>query len=181
MFARHFIDSLDFVRNGREVRGEVAVADLPRLQDMLADPEACPELVEVACPEDTRRGKVSYLIRGFLDKSGKPMLEVAINGLCQLICQRCLSGLAYPVNLVSQLMLVQEGGLDEFSTRVEEDEPDSVPADDHLDVIALLEEEILLSLPFAPKHPAGACQLVTKGLDQSGISAFAVLAGLKDK
>ena len=165
MFARHFIDSLDFARNGRELRGEVAVADLPRLQDMLAVSE----------------GKISYLIRGFLDKSGKPMLEMTLEGLCQLRCQRCLNGLAYPVNLVSHLMLVQESGLDEFSTRVEEDNLDSIPADDHLDVLALLEEEILLSLPFAPKHPAGACQLVTKGLDQSGNPAFAVLAGLKDK
>ena len=165
MFARHFIDSLDFARNGRELYGEVAVADLPRLQDMLAD----------------SAGKISYLIRGFQDKSGKPMLEVAINGLCQLRCQRCLNSLAYPVNLVSHLMLVRENRPDEVSTRVEEDDVDSIPADDHLDIAALLEEELLLSLPFAPKHPAGACQLAAKGLDQPGNSAFAVLAGLKDK
>ena len=163
MFARHFIDSTDFARNGRELRGEVAVAEMPRLRDMLADPE----------------GKVSYFVRGFQDKSGKPMLEVAMDGSCQLICQRCLSGFAYPVHLVSRLLLAQEGELDDSS--VEDDELDSILADKHLDVLALLEEEILLSLPFAPKHPAGACQLAAKGLDQPGNPAFAVLAGLKDK
>lgn len=171
MFARHFIDSPDFARNGRELRGEVAVADLPRLRDMLADPEAC--------PEQGRRGKISYLVRGFLDKSGKPMLEVTMDGSCQLVCQRCLSGFAYPVHLVSRLLLVQEGELDVSS--VEDDELDSILADKHLDVLALLEEEILLSLPFAPKHPAGACQLAVKGLSQPGNPAFAALAGLKDK
>lgn len=163
MFARHFIDSPDFARNGRELRGEVAVADLPRLRDMLADPE----------------GKISYFVRGLLDKSGKPMLEVTMDGSCQLICQRCLSGFAYPVHLVSRLLLAQEGELDDSS--VEDDELDSILADKHLDVLALLEEEILLSLPFAPKHPAGACQLAAKGLNQPGNPAFAALAGLKDK
>lgn len=163
MFARHFIDSSDFARNGRELRGEVAVADLPRLRDMLADSE----------------GKISYFVRGFPDKSGKPMLEVTMDGSCQLVCQRCLSGFAYPVHLVSRLLLAQEGELDDSS--VEDDELDSILADKHLDVLALLEEEILLSLPFAPKHPAGTCQLAAKGLDQSGNSAFAALAGLKDK
>ena len=163
MFARHFIDSPDFARNGRELCGEVAVAEMPRLRDTLADPE----------------GKISYFVRGFQDKSGKPMLEVTMDGSCQLICQRCLNGFAYPVHLVSRLLLAQEGELE--VSFVEDDELDSILADKHLDVFALLEEEILLSLPFAPKHPSGACQLVAKGLDQSGNSAFAVLAGLKDK
>jgi uncharacterized protein len=163
MFARHFIDSLDFARNGRELRGEIAVAEMPRLQDMLAGPE----------------GRISYLVRGYLDKSGKPMLEVAMDGVCQLLCQRCLSGFDYPVHLVSHLLLVQEGELDELS--VEEDGPDSIAADKHLDVFVMLEEELLLSLPFAPKHPPGVCQLAGKGLNQPGNNAFSALAGLKDR
>lgn len=163
MFARHFIDSKDFARHGRELRGEMAVAEMPRLQDLLADPE----------------GKIGYFVRGYLDKSGRPMLELAMDGSCQLICQRCLSGFAYPVHLVSHLLLAQEGELGELSA--EDDGPDSIPADKHLDVDALLEEELLLSLPFAPKHPPGTCQLAAKGLDQPGNAAFAVLAGLKDK
>ena len=163
MFARHFIDSLDFARNGRDLRGEVAVADLPRLQDMLAVPE----------------GTISYVVRGYQDKDGKPKLEVTLDGMCQLRCQRCLNALAYPVKLVSRLLLVQGGELDEPS--IEEDELDSIQADKHMDVLALLEEEILLSLPFAPKHPAGACQPVAGGLDWSEPERkpFAVLAGLK--
>ena len=162
MFARHFIDSLDFAFKGGEIQGEVPLTEMPRLQDKLAVPE----------------GKISYVVRGVQDKSGKPMLEVALTGLCQLRCQRCLDELAYPIQLFSRL-LVQENELDEFSA--EEDEQDSIPADKHLDVIALLEEEILLSLPFAPVHPSGSCQLATEGLDRPEKSPFAVLAGLKKK
>ncbi len=171
MFARHFIDSLDFARNGRELRGEIPVSEMPRLQDILAASEAC--------HEPGRMGKIGYVVRGFQDKDGKPKLEVALDGMCQLRCQRCLNALAYPVKLVSRLLLVQEGELDESS--VEQDDLDSILADGHQDILALLEEEILLSLPFAPKHPSGACQPVAGGLDWSEPERkpFAVLAGLK--
>ena len=161
MFARHFIDSLEFARNGRELRGEMVVAEMPRLQDLLAAPE----------------GKIGYVVRGYQDKSGKPMLQVEMDGSCRLACQRCLSGFDYPVHLVSRLLLAQESELEMFSA--EEDGPDRIFADQHLDVGALLEEELLLSLPFAPMHPPGACQLAAKGLEQPGNAAFAVLAGLK--
>jgi len=163
MFARHFIDSLDFACKGSEIQGEVPLTEMHRLQDKLAVPE----------------GKISYVVRGFQDRNGKPMLEVALTGLCQLRCQRCLDGLAYPIQLVSRLLLVHESELDEFSD--EGDEQDSIPADNRLDVLALLEEEILLSLPFAPAHPSGACQLVAEGLGRSEKNPFAVLAGLKNK
>ena len=171
MFARHFIDSLDFACKGSEIQGEVPLTEMHRLLDKLAVPEACPEL--------GRRGKISYVVRGFQDRHGRPMLEVALTGLCQLRCQRCLDGFAYPIQLVSRLLLVQESELDEFSD--EGDEQDSIPADNRLDVLALLEEEILLSLPFAPAHPSGACQLVAEGLGRSEKNPFAVLAGLKNK
>ncbi|MDE2118948.1 MAG: DUF177 domain-containing protein [Betaproteobacteria bacterium] len=165
MFARHFIDSLDFARNGRELRGEIPVSEMPRLQDMLAAPE----------------GDIGYVVRGFQDKDVKPKLEVALDGMCQLRCQRCLNALAYPVKLVSRLLLVQGDELDESS--IEEDELDSIQADKHMDVLALVEEEILLSLPFAPKHPPGACQPVAGGLDwpEPERKPFAALAGLKIK
>ncbi len=163
MFARHFIDSLDFAFKGSEILGEVPLTEMPRLQDKLAVPE----------------GKISYMVRGLHDKNGMPMLEVALTGLCQLRCQRCLEKLDYPIQLSSRLLLVQESELDEFSS--EEDEQDSIPADKHLDVLALIEDEILLSLPFAAVHPSGTCQLVANGSDRSEKSPFAVLAGLKNK
>ena len=163
MFARHFIDSLDFARNGRELRGEAPVSEMPRLRDMLADPE----------------GKIGYVVRGFLDRDGKPKLEVALDGMCQLRCQRCLEAMAYPVKLVSRLLLAQEGELDEFSD--EQDDLDSVRADKHMDVLALLEEEILLSLPFAPKHPIDACQPAAGNvsLPMAERKPFAALSRLK--
>jgi uncharacterized protein len=162
MFARHFIDSLDFAHNGRELHGVVPLTEMPRLQDVLAAPE----------------GEISYFVRGLPDKNGKPMLEVKVEGLCQLRCQRCLNGFEYPIKLFSRLQLAQASELDEFSVE-ENDEADSIVADKHLDVLSMIEEEILLSLPFAPKHPSGACQSVVEGKNQSEQHPFAALEGLK--
>ncbi|MBI1424345.1 MAG: metal-binding protein [Gammaproteobacteria bacterium] len=161
MFARHFIDSWDFAHKGKELRGEIPVAEMPRLADMLISTD----------------GQVSYVLRGYQDKDGNPMLELSLDGLCQLRCQRCLQRMDYPVRLVSRLMLADTQPENELS----EDEYDSVPADPHQDVSALVEEEILLSLPFAPKHEPGACQAATEGLLQSDGNPFTVLRSLKNK
>lgn len=160
MFTRPFIDSLDFAHRGGEVSGEVPVAELPRMADMLAD----------------SAGKISYVVRGLTGKDGKPQLELILDGVCNLRCQRCLNALSYPVKLVSRLRLVSEGEVD--NADIEDDEVDSIPAEKRLDVLALLEEELLLSLPIAPKHGLGACQVAVEGLNRSN-NPFAVLAGLK--
>lgn len=160
MFTRPFIDSLDFARRGGELSGEVPVAELPRMADVLAD----------------SAGEISYVLRGFTGKDGKPQLELILEGVCNLRCQRCLNALPYPIKLVSKLRLVSEGETE--GTDIEDDEVDNIPAEKRLDVLALLEEELLLSLPIAPKHASGECEIAVEGLNRSN-NPFAVLAGLK--
>ncbi|MEO6422045.1 MAG: YceD family protein [Candidatus Nitrotoga sp.] len=174
MLERQFIDSLDFANNSRALRGEIAMSEMPRLQDKL--------IVLDANFEHGRKEELSYTLRGFRDRDGRPMLEMKLDGLCQLRCQRCLQGLTYPMKLASQLLLVDNW--DDYS--VEEDEIDSILVDNHLDVLALFEEEILLNLPFAPRHPVGVCRPVKEGYteeesDRIDKNPFAVLSEFKYK
>ncbi|MDO8812442.1 MAG: YceD family protein [Gallionella sp.] len=167
MFARPFIDSLDFAGNGRQISGEVPVAELPRLLDALENPQ----------------GILSYTVRGGLDSRGDPLLDVSITGQCQLRCQRCLNAMDYPVRLDVRLMLRDQTSLDALDEDIaggEEEEFDSILADAHLDVLDLLEEEVLLSLPIAPRHELGVCQ-ATGGGDtrEEEKNPFAILAELK--
>ena len=60
----------------------------------------------------------------------------------------------------------------------EDDDMDAIEAEPQLDVLALIEEELLLDLPFAPRHADGKCATATNELQQKA-SPFAVLAGLK--
>ena len=160
MFTRPLIDSLDFARKGMEISGEVPMAELPRLADLLTDSE----------------GKLSYVLRGFEGKDGKPQLDLTITGACNLRCQRCLKPLQHPINLVSKLRLVSEGEAE--GTDIDDDEVDNIPAEKRFDVLALLEEELLLSMPIAPKHEIDECQMAVEGLSRSN-NPFSVLAALK--
>ena len=151
MYARSFIDSLDFAGKGREISGEVPVAELPRLQDMLAN----------------RQGTLVYRIRGGVDDRGNHFLDLSAAGGCQLVCQRCLEDMDYQVRIETRLFLRDQASLDAellVARHADEEEDfDSILADDHLDVLNLLEDEILLSLPIAPRHEQGACQAAGVG------------------
>ena len=96
MYARSFIDSLDFARNGEHLSGELPVAELPRLLDVLETPQ----------------GVLHYTVQGGVDKQGIHFLDVSVTGLCRLRCQRCLNGLDYPVQLDTRLLLRDQAGLD---------------------------------------------------------------------
>ena len=169
MDARPFIDSLDFAGNGRQISGKIPVAELPRLLDVLEDPQ----------------GTLQYTVCGGADKQGTPLLDVSITGGCRLRCQRCLGALEHVVRLDTRLLLRDQASLDALDVTDDgiadgEEEFDSILADAHLDVLNLLEEEILLSLPFAPKHEFGACRAADGGnMLKEEKNPFAILAQLK--
>jgi uncharacterized protein len=167
MYARPLIDSLEFARNGLKISGEVKVAELPRMLDMLEYPP----------------GILSYTVQGGVDKQGTHFLGVNVVGQCRLRCQRCLSGMDYPVRLDTRLLLRDQSSLDALDDDVaggEEEEFDSILADMHLNVLDMLEEEILLSLPIAPKHELGACLMMDdNNANRQKLNPFSVLETLK--
>lgn len=158
MFARPLIDSIDFARNGKEICAEIPIAELSRLGDRLINSE----------------GALTYTVRG-LKEDSMLILEVVLKGVCKLQCQRCLGELSYPLDLHSRLKLLPADSLEE-----DDDDMDCIEAAPQLDVLALIEDEVLLDLPFAPKHLEGVCNTAEESLQQSA-NPFAVLAGLKRK
>jgi uncharacterized protein len=48
-----------------------------------------------------------------------------------------------------------------------------------LDLLALIEDEVILSLPLAPRHDEGQCESVERRKSDEKPSPFAVLAKLK--
>ena len=160
MFAQPFIDSTDFAKNGREMCGEIPVSELLRLADVLAN----------------QSGSLTYKIRGSRDDE-HDMLVLEVSGVCILRCQRCLGELRYPLEIEARFRLLPSDRLGEVD---EVDDVDGIEASQRLDVQALIEDEILLGLPFAPRHEEGACSPAVNVLQQS-VNPFAVLAGLKKK
>ena len=163
MHARPFIDSLDFARNGQQMSGELPIVEMLRLADVLSSPQ----------------GMLSYTVQGGVDRQDISWLDVSVAGSCQLRCQRCLSDMAYEIQLDAHLLLRDQAGLDALSD--DEEEFDSVLAEERLDLLSLIEEEILLNLPFAPKHERGDCQATNSDNSlKDKPHPFAALAKLKN-
>ena len=163
MHARPFIDSLDFARNGQQMSGELPIVEMLRLTDVLS----------------SSQGMLSYTVQGGVDRQEISWLDVSVAGICQLRCQRCLNGMAYEIQLDAHLLLRDQAGLDALSD--DEEDFDSVLAEERLDLLSLLEEEILLNLPFAPKHEQGNCQATNSDNPPKDTThPFAALAKLKN-
>ncbi len=159
MYARPYIDSLDFSRNGKRISAQVPFAELPRLQEWLDSPQ----------------GVLDYVLQGGMDHLGRPVLDVSLHGSCRLRCQRCLGALDYAIQHEMRLLLCDQAGLDELDD--DEEDFDAILAEEHMDVAALLEDEILLGLPIAPRHDA--CQAAEGKYSQESRHPFAALEKLK--
>jgi uncharacterized protein len=165
------IEPRKFAREGASIGGSLAAESLQRLAELLFDsPRA----------GGPQGGTIEYRVTGFVTFNNQPALRLELEGQVGLRCQRCMERLSFPLKLRREIVLV--AGVDEFEQPADEDElVDTIPATDRIDVRELVEEEILLALPMAPRHPAGECQL--RSLEpvgsQGSASPFAVLARLK--
>ena len=131
-------DAFKLARLQGELHGCVEPGSLERLEDRVGDGE----------------GRVDWTIRGGADAQGRPAITVSLDGKVPLECQRCLGLLEQPVHQSTTLLLARDDGdllkLDQAS------EHEVVVASGPLDPVALVEDELLLTLPFAPRHEA-AC------------------------
>jgi uncharacterized protein len=163
MSAPPVIDGLEFARSGQQLCGSLPVRDLGRLEDLLHDAS----------------GSLDYELKGTRDARNRPQLALKVVGRLHLQCQRCLGLLDYSVDVVNILLVVpRDAHFDEDMNDPEA--PDAVEAGPELEVTKLIEEEVLLSLPFAPRHHEGACASRLKQHEKGeSKSAFAELASLK--
>jgi uncharacterized protein len=160
MSAQAVIDSLEFARTGQTLRGSLAVPALSRLRDSLADDV----------------GEVEFVVNGGRDSRRRPVLTLEISGRLHLQCQRCLGPLEFALRLYNTLLLV--GASEAAAGNLDDEDAEWIEASSALDVAALVEDEIILGLPYAPRHEEGACQ---HGGSAGGPpdAAFAKLAALK--
>ncbi len=106
------------------------------------------------------------------------MLHLEVSGTLSLACQRCLEAVPCDLDVDSLLELVPEG-TELSQDELEDDTRDFLPVVRELDVVELVEDEILLALPVAPRHEK--CGLPGAADAGERINPFAKLSGLKGK
>ncbi len=154
------LDCLEFARSGGVLERSISLDELPRLADVLA----------------TTAGYMSVRLEGSRDDAGKSWLQVDIVGEPVLCCQRCLGGVKFPLAISSRLQLMAPG--EEWpDDDLADDSADAIEAEKALAVLSLIEEEVLLALPIAPRHEK--CEPPSGTATENGPSPFAALAALK--
>jgi uncharacterized protein len=139
MSAQAVIDSLEFARTGQKLQGSLEVGELRRLKENLADGQ----------------GRIAFMVRGAHDARRRPVLALEINGILHLQCQRCLGLLEFPVRLSNTVLLVSAREL--AAGALDDEDAEWIEASSELDVAMLVEDEIILGLPYAPRHEDGTC------------------------
>jgi uncharacterized protein len=157
------IDGFEFASAGATQEGVWPLSDLQRLRDMLA----------------SEKGEVAYRLQGTRDQYGRPALRLQVEGTLQLRCQRCLEPMSFEVK--AQDLLVLAATLSEIDAEpADANAPDRIVAGKEMPVRDLVEDELILALPYAPRHESCAPRAAAE--DQAGGAPFARLRGLmRDK
>ena len=158
-------DTLEFAREGRSVSGLVPVSALPRLLELL---------------EGTAENALECAISGRQGQDGS-WLSLTVSGQFDLTCQRCLGSMPFAIALETELQVIAPGQhwpdeeLEDGALRLG---ADAIAADAAQLLTDLIEEEVLLAVPIAPKHDTD-CAPLARGDDKQAASPFAMLAQLK--
>ena len=132
-------DAFRLAREQERLEGTLDAAGLPRVADSVMK----------------RPAPIAWRIDGTKDAMGRPALEIALDGDVELECQRCLQAQAWPVHTRTMLVLARD---DADLARLDADSDDEVVlAASPLDPAQLVEDELVLALPYAPRHPDGEC------------------------
>jgi uncharacterized protein len=129
------IDGFEFAASGAHLHGAWPADAFPRVRGMLYDSQ----------------GSVEYDLRGSRDVHGRHGLEMRIRGALRLACRRCLEPVSVAVEEDIRLWLARsQEEIDAMPLTAEG--PDGIVASKEMAVRDLVEDELLLALPYAPRH-----------------------------
>ncbi|GMQ90984.1 MAG: YceD family protein [Gammaproteobacteria bacterium] len=157
------IDPFRFADLGNRLSGTIPITELSRL-------------CQVCNKADSTLALDMSFSKG---DSGPAIMQGNISGNLVLVCQRCLEPMRHGIDLESRFYFSRPGlrhnGIDDVDVIVVEGE---------LDLYALIEDEVLLSLPMIAMHVAEECPVAALMAEKDETklqkqNPFAVLKNIK--
>ncbi len=123
-----------FARQGYDIHGGLLAAQLPRAAD-----------------GDVALKDISGAVRG-LDHAagGRPGFEVSVTGAVGLCCQSCGAAFDLPVDSRSTIHVARDAA---ELAGWEDETFESIEATEKTSALELVEDELLLSIPYVPRCP----------------------------
>jgi uncharacterized protein len=146
------VDLRSLARHNGSVCGVFAVTRLRRLvQDL-------PRQVSVTCTEEIGSdglGVVWFELRAEHHLGRRDRAYLKIQSIVTLTCQRCVQEMAYLVDEEVEFELFASEAQFSAVHRLEEldpDAPEPLVASEPVDLLALIEDQMILAIPYVPKH-----------------------------
>lgn len=166
-----FIDNLAFSKKNERLEGNLSDAECPRLSDLLK--------ADLKAKSSTSDGSIAihYVLQGNSDNIGQHNLQLTINANLIGTCQRCLSEMPIKLALIFNYLIVELGANEADVNEIDSnDDVDLQEASQSMDIVALIEDEIIMAMPIAPLHIDGCSAATMQSGEKS--NPFAVLKGL---
>jgi len=156
------IDGFEFASAGATQQGTLPLRGFSRLRDLLASDD----------------GEVAYGVRGLRDARGRPSLRLSVRGSVQVRCQRCLEAMRMEVDENELLVLAAtQAEIDADPTDAEL--PDRLLAGKAIALRELVEDQLILALPLAPRHERCSTGAELKKHEEKSQKQVLPFAGLK--
>lgn len=126
-------DPRKFAQQGIHLAGLVAIAELPRLADAVESTE----------------GQIAVELQFGIGEDGKKLVKGVARANLELVCQRCLNPMTYPVTSEISLAILWD---EEDLKALPKDLDPWIVGEGLADFYEMIEEELLLSLPPAAYH-----------------------------
>ncbi len=169
----------EIARQQRAIDGWFAVPDLPRLASSL-----------MGTPASLNSLRAMWSLRGSMRQQAgqpaQPMLELRVQAVLPMQCQRCLQGSMQEVSDTVLFRLVEQDP--ELTSDELESEEEALCVCGAMDIRTLVEDQLILALPLVPMHDTCPQPIVAEGLQsqtsdarvrETRASPFAALARLK--
>lgn len=135
------IDGFEFAGAGSSLRGAWAAGEFPRLRTLLHD----------------ATGSVEYELHGVRDEFGRYSLDLQVAAELRLTCKRCMEAVGVELHEAATLWLARsQSELD--AQPLTAAGPDGIVATKDMAVRDLVEDQLLLALPYAPRHDICSAQ-----------------------
>jgi uncharacterized protein len=124
---------------GEIMSGEISGEELERADDLLFDHQA--SVAWELKGEQTKRAEGGF----------ESYLTLHLSGIAKMICLRCLEIVEIPINVERQFRLAKDEA-HAAKLDVEDELIDAIVGSVQFEVLDLIEDEVIMALPFAPKH-----------------------------